>query len=152
MQDNQFSYRLLQPNDDYRQAVIEKGGITAEFTLAEVEAMQERNKTSKKEIEAQIMLEKAKMTNIEAHHPFVKDLDGVRLTAAALYKEAKTYVEKAEPMLVSLNSGSYVAKQPFTDNAARFGCGKGIQRRIQVNILCNRFHFVALGRVGIIPF
>lgn len=103
MQDK-HQYRLLEPNEDYREAVIEKAGITATFTLAEVEAMQGRNKTSKKETEAQIMLEKAKMTNIENHYPFVKDLDGLRLTAAALYKEAKTYVEKAEPMLASLDA------------------------------------------------
>ena len=33
-----YQYRLIEPNDDYKQARIEKDGITAEFTIAEVEA------------------------------------------------------------------------------------------------------------------
>jgi hypothetical protein len=96
---HQYSYRLLQPNDDYKQAVIEKAGITADFTLLEVEQMQERNKKGLLEAESQLTIEKAKLTNIERHHPQVKKMSGVLLTAAALYKETQMMVASLEPKI-----------------------------------------------------
>jgi hypothetical protein len=92
-----YNYRLLQPNEDYKQAVIEKAGITADFTIAEVEAMQERNKKGLLEAESQLKIERAKMTNIERHYPAVKKMAGVLLTAAALYKESQAMIAELEP-------------------------------------------------------
>lgn len=99
-----YSYRLLQPNDDYKQAVIEKAGITADFTLLEVDQMQERNKKDRLEVESQLSIERAKMTNIERHHPQVKKMSGVLLTAAALYKESQMMVSELEPKLKHIDA------------------------------------------------
>jgi hypothetical protein len=98
-----FSYRLSQPNEDYKEAVIEKSGITVKFTLLEVEQHEATLAKLAKETEAQIELEKAKMANIEHFHPEVLQMSGELLTAAALYKESKTYVEKAEPKLTEIH-------------------------------------------------
>jgi hypothetical protein len=100
----EYQYRLLQPNDDYKQALIEKAGITATFTIAEVEAMQERNRKAKLETEGNLKIRQAEMTNIEMNHPEVKDMSGILLTAAYLYREAKDYVEKAGPAIASLDA------------------------------------------------
>jgi len=100
----EFSYKVVEPNDDYKQAVIEKGGITATFTLAEVEAMQDRNKKTKVELESNIAIRKAEITNIEQHYPEVKDMSGVLLTAAYLYKEAQAYLKDAEPKLIQADA------------------------------------------------
>jgi hypothetical protein len=99
----EFSYKVVEPNEDYKQAVIEKGGITATFTLTEVEGMQARNKKAKAELEGNIQIRKAEMTNIEQHYPEVKDMSGVLLTAAYLYKEAQAYLNEAEPKVKQID-------------------------------------------------
>jgi hypothetical protein len=101
---NQYHYRLVQPNEDHSAAVIEKSGITATFTLAEVQAMQERNKAAKREVAAQLQIERAKLVNIESHHPKVKEMAGIFLTAVALYKESLTYIAQAEPKLAQIDA------------------------------------------------
>lgn len=101
---HQFNYQLKQPNDDYKLAVIEKSGVTIDFTLLDVEQHEHQLGKMATETEAQIALEKAKMNNIERFHPSVKKMSGELLTAAALYKEAKTYVEKAEPKLAEIKA------------------------------------------------
>lgn len=89
-----FSYRVVEPNDDYRQSKLEKSGITATFTFAEVEEHEATLATFKKEREAEVAVEKAKMENIRHFHPIVDTLNGQQLTAAALFKESKTIVDK----------------------------------------------------------
>src|SRR5437868_7072320 len=74
--DNQFSYKVIEPNDDYKQARIEKSGITATFTMQEVEEHQAKLATFKKEREAEITVERAKMENIAHFHPIVLELTG----------------------------------------------------------------------------
>lgn len=98
----QHHYKLVKEHKDYKEAVIEKGGITAEFTLAEVDAMQERNRKRLLEVEGQLKVENAKMTNILRHHPDVEKMDGILLTAAALYKESQMMVKELEPKRVQI--------------------------------------------------
>ena len=101
---DQFHYRLVKPSDDHTAAVIEKSGITAEFTLAEVNAMQERNKKAEREVAGQLEIERAKIVNIEHFHPEVKDLSPELLVAAALYKESLTIIRDAEPKLEQIRA------------------------------------------------
>jgi uncharacterized protein (UPF0335 family) len=100
----EYQYRLLEPNDDYKQAVIEKAGITATFTIAEVEAMQERNRKALRETEGNLEIRRAEMVNIEHFHPEVKDMSNETLAAAYLYKEAKDFEVKAVPAIASLQA------------------------------------------------
>ena len=95
-------YRLLQPNDDPTLAVIEKSGMTAEFTLAEVQAMQEHNRKAEREIEGQLTVDRATLVNVERHHPQVKKMSPLLLTAAAIYKETQTSIAKSEPKLAQV--------------------------------------------------
>lgn len=92
---DQYQYRLLEPKDDYKEAVIEKAGITATFTIAEVEAMQERNQKGLREAEGQIKIEEAKMANVEHFHPEVKDMPGEKLAAVAIYYDSMGMIERA---------------------------------------------------------
>ena len=66
--------------------------------------MQDRNKQAAREIAGQLKLERAKMTNIESHHPKVKEMAGVFLTAVALYKESLAYIAQAEPKLAQVEA------------------------------------------------
>lgn len=97
---DQFHYKLLEPNEaDPTAALIEKSGITATFTLAEVSAMQEHNRKAEREIEGQLKIDRAMLNNIERHHPKVKKMDAMLLTAAALYKETQMRIAESEPKL-----------------------------------------------------
>lgn len=99
-----YNYRLLQPNDDYKLAKLEKTGITAEFTLLEVEGMQARNEKAKREVEGQMKIDRATMVNVEGHYEFVKTLSDRELVAAALYQESKASVAECEKKLVQIES------------------------------------------------
>jgi hypothetical protein len=99
-----FSYRLVKPSANYREAVIEKGGITAEFTLLEVEQMQERNRKALMELQGQLKIEEAKIDNINRHYPAVKDMPGVILTAAALYKESQSMIAELKPKIIQVDT------------------------------------------------
>jgi pentose-5-phosphate-3-epimerase len=99
----EFNYTVIEPNDDYRLAKIEKSGITATFTLAEVEAHEQKLLTWKKEREAENGVERAKMENIRHFHPVVDTLDGMQLTAVALFKESKMTIEKSEAKLKEID-------------------------------------------------
>lgn len=101
---DQHQYRLLEPNDNYKEAVIEKNSITATFTIAEVEAMKAHNEKSLRETEGQLSIKKAEIVNIDHFHPMIKDLTGEQLAAAWIYKEALDYINKAEPIIESLNA------------------------------------------------
>lgn len=92
----QYQYRLLEPKEDFKESIIEKAGITATFTIAEVEAMQARNQKGLRESEGQIKIEEAKMANLEHFHPEVKDMSGETLAAVAIYYDSKSTLEKAK--------------------------------------------------------
>ena len=89
----------MEPDEDYAQAKIEKSGIKATFTLAQVNEHEVMLTTRRKELSAELEVEKAKMVNIEDFHPEVKDMSGVTLTAAALYKDSQMAVEKGAAKL-----------------------------------------------------
>jgi hypothetical protein len=96
-----FQYQLLDPQEDkpFKEKKIRKSGITAEFTIAQVEEHEETLRTFKKERAAEIDVERARMENVRHFHPVVDTLSDVELTAVALFKESKTVVEKAEAKL-----------------------------------------------------
>jgi hypothetical protein len=117
---DQHQYRLLEPNEDYTAAVIEKSGIKATFTIAEVNAMQERNKAAEREIEGQLTIERAKVDNILRNYPQVGELEGVVLTAAALYKESLTTIAAAESKLPLIKDAIKVNDDMVADVIKQF--------------------------------
>lgn len=86
---NKYTYKLKEPHEDPKQATIEKGNITATFTLTQMEADQAFLEKKLKEFYAQKELEEAKIQNIEDHHEFVKDLTEQQCFTVHMYQEAK---------------------------------------------------------------
>ena len=84
-----FEYKVVEPHDDYKKAVIEKSGVYAEkLTLEECEMQRIKWSDEKREFEGQLVVEKAKADNIEEHHPFVKEMKEEDLYTAWMYYEA----------------------------------------------------------------
>lgn len=101
---DQYQYRLIKPHEDYKEAVIEKAGIKSEFTIAEVEAMQDHNKKALAETEGNLELRRAEIVNIDHFHPMIKDMTGEQLAAAWIYKEALDFIRKAEPAIETIKA------------------------------------------------
>lgn len=79
--------------------VIEKTGATIEFTMRQLDDNMALLKKSKAEIEPVISHAKAKIDNVEHHHPKIKELTGEELVAAHMYLEAKDVIKDGEAKL-----------------------------------------------------
>ena len=89
-------YKLVEKNTDPLKAVIEKSGITVEFTLEDMLDEQKQLRKVLDEYKAQRSFESAKMENIEHFHPFVLDFDDNQRNTIAMYNEAKLRKEAAD--------------------------------------------------------
>jgi len=84
-----FTYKVVEEHkDDPMQNVIEKGNISVQFTPYELQANIDSNKKLVKELKAKVTIEDAKKKNIEANHPFVKDLTDEQRFTVHMYEEA----------------------------------------------------------------
>jgi len=83
-------YKLIKKNEDPKLALIEKSGITATFTIAEIEGEQATLEKYLKEFNGQLTLEEAKMSNIEDNHPFVLEMSEQDCFTVHMYQEAKS--------------------------------------------------------------
>ncbi len=97
-------YKIIEPNDDPKSIVIEKSGLTEQFTLAGREADIARLMKSKQAFEAQINLENAKISNIEAHHPFVKEMSEQDRFTVRMYQESLATKIGSQDLLEQTNA------------------------------------------------
>jgi HAMP domain-containing protein len=122
-QPHQPAYQVVQPNDDYKQSVIEKKYLkTATFTLAEVEKHQATLAKVKKELEGQITVDKAMMQNVIDYHAAVGALSDEDLAGAAIYYEAKRRITENTSSLetVSKQIADYETEVPQIMKAVGF--------------------------------
>jgi len=91
-----YKYTIKEKTEDFLDTVITKENMTADFTLREVEAEANRLKKALKELKARSQLENAKITNIETHHPAVKDMGDEERFTIHMYQEAKSVVKVAD--------------------------------------------------------
>ena len=91
-----FTYGVKEKAESPFDTVIEKGNITVEFTPSQM--IQEQVECQKfiKEIEGNIMVQEAKMTNILEHHPFVKDMSEQDRFTVHMFQEAYAFVQGAK--------------------------------------------------------
>lgn len=84
--------------------IIEKSGAKLYFSLKDIEDNIEINNKKKKEVEAKLEVEKAKMENIEHFHPEVKEYTAEQLHTAAMYKTSVDWVELCKKQLEALDA------------------------------------------------
>ena len=88
-----INYTLKEKAKDPNAAVITKSGISVDFTPQEMRNEQAQCEKFLAELNAKLDLEKAKMSNIAEHHPFVKEMSAQDLFTAHMYQEAKAFVD-----------------------------------------------------------
>ena len=93
-------YTIKKKNKDYKEALIEKKyEETITFTLAEVEAHQQKLEKVAKEIDAQLMVARAAMKNVENNHPNIKKVTDFVMHAISVYAQNKKVADDAQKNL-----------------------------------------------------
>lgn len=90
-----YKYKIVKEDaDDFRNSVILKKGIEAEFTVSELNRIEKEVRKQLKESTAQYNLEAAKCDNIERNHEYVRDFTEEQLFTIHLYAEARKNYKK----------------------------------------------------------
>ena len=89
---------------DGEEGVIIKVGHSVEFNIGDVRPHIEKMEKLKKELTAQVELEKAKQANIEAHHEVVKTLEGEQKAAIAIHYTSDSIIAQAESKLKEIEA------------------------------------------------
>ena len=96
------TYRIAKEDSDPTAIVIEKGNITAEFTIAQMRSEQAQCEKLLKEFRATLEIETAAARNIEEHHPGITGMSEQDLFTAAMYAESTQYVKQLPPKIKEL--------------------------------------------------
>jgi hypothetical protein len=95
------NYKLVK--EDEEDITIEKSGFTYEFTKSSLIDNLRYIRKIKKEMTAQISLNKAEMENIVHFHPFINDMTEEDLQVAFLYERSLATKNEAEKKLEQAN-------------------------------------------------
>lgn len=120
-QELQHQYKLLDSNSDYKDSKIEKSNIKVTFTLRDIETQIEYWNKKIKEMKAQVEVEKAKITNIEQFHAFVKDFDDKQLHAIGMYNDSKKIVNAFEPKIAEIEKAVQESEAEMKDITEKLG-------------------------------
>lgn len=94
-----LTYTVKPNTPEGEEATIVKTGHVHEFKLSEVNSNLIQIEKTIKETTAQMQLSGAEMTNIESHHPFVKDFSDKELYTISLYYASKKLKDTCEDKL-----------------------------------------------------
>jgi hypothetical protein len=101
-----LKYKIIESKEDYKDTVIEKSGVTVEITLGNMEAQYNKVLKLKEEVEAQILVDKAQVTNCETNYPGIENAteeEEKRAIALTLRKGNLTEIETYEKKLAEIN-------------------------------------------------
>ncbi len=120
----EFKYRVVEENEDFNNAVIEKSNVTVKFTMAQLNEDIARLAKLKREVEANIDLRNAEMSNIESHYPEVKEAreeEVFKAQTLAFYIEKKKDRVKLEMKLAEIVKAEEEVAQVVKDIDTQIG-------------------------------
>lgn len=109
------NYKIKEENKNWKDTVIEKSGITADFTIRQFEDNIERLGKTLKELEATHKLNLAQMDNIERNHKFVKKMSDQDLNTAHMYWESKQIVAQYAPRIAEFYEALGIEKKEMDE-------------------------------------
>ncbi len=93
----QYEYTVVEKNpEDPKLNIIEKKGISAKFTMAEIEAAENVNRKNLRELDGMIEIRKATMQNIADNHPFVLEMTEQDRFTVHMYQESFAFARACE--------------------------------------------------------
>jgi len=99
-----FEYKIVAEAKDPMNSIIEKTGQKSRFTLLEIRQDRARAVKMREGLKGQLQVSRAKMTNIEANHPIVTDLEPVELVAIGMYVTEKAMADQCEEKLAEIEA------------------------------------------------
>ena len=118
---SQYQYQVLVPNDDYKQALIEKKNITASFTLADVEQNVKTLEKIVRECTAQIEVDEATCANIMHFNTGIAELSDEFMNAVSMYYTAKQKIQPTKDRLAKAQEIMTSEQAEFDHIKAQFG-------------------------------
>ncbi len=94
-----MQYKIFKKHKDSKEVIIEKSGITAQFTLNDIERHEAYLAKTLKELEGQLSIEDAKAQNIATNNTFLLKLSEKDLHAAKMYFESMAFISTAKPKI-----------------------------------------------------
>jgi hypothetical protein len=101
-----LKYKIIDSKENPKETVIEKSGVKVEITLGNMEAQYNKVLKLKEEVEAQILVDKAQVTNCETNYPGIENAteeEEKRAIALTLRKGNLTEIETYEKKLAEIN-------------------------------------------------
>lgn len=95
------TYKIKEQSEE--KTILSKSEFEIDVPVAAIEQHIQYLKTKKKELESQIGLEKAKMTNYAENHPYILKMTPEERNAIALYDRAETILKACEEGIASVN-------------------------------------------------
>ena len=106
---------------DFKKSIIERGNLTNEFTLEDIESHQVELDKAERELTAQIKVSTAVVGNVERNHSFVSKLSDEQLSAAAYLAETKEILRKSEAQLKGVKATKKKYKEVLEVVYKKFG-------------------------------
>jgi len=101
-----LKYKIIDSKENPKETVIEKSGVKVEITLGNMEAQYNKVLKLKEEVEAQILVDKAQVTNCETNYPGIENAteeEEKRAIALTLRKGNLTEIATYEKKLAEIN-------------------------------------------------
>ena len=108
MKESKLTYALQEPAKGVdkvvdENSIIEKRGHVLYFSLADIKKNKDSLIKLQTQLNGQLTLESAKMTNIETNHDFVTKLTAEELFTAHMYQDAKKIAVQCETKLKEIS-------------------------------------------------
>lgn len=97
-------YKIKKKADDINESVISKSGVIVDFTINDIHRDVAYLEKNKKELEAQIRLEEAKMKNIIGTHPHIEKVSEEDRVATYLYHQSFAFSKVGKKKLEEIES------------------------------------------------
>lgn len=101
---SKYSYRIIEDSEEPGQVRIEKSGITAEFSMQDLETERKQLRKYLDEFKAKRAYEAARVENIEHFHPFVKELTEEQRFTVHMYTEAHRMMEACDKKIPEIEA------------------------------------------------
>lgn len=110
-----MEFKIIEKNEDITKCLIEQRGHPSTFTLAQIEASQRENTKLRNELEANIKSQEVTTSNIEEHHPFVKEMSEEDLFTCSMYQTAKQRIKIFNEKLSQLDEVEKIQNEDIAE-------------------------------------
>ena len=114
-------YEVIEPAENPGDTKIKKSGLTAEFTMNDIDRDRQLLEKKKTELDAQIGIEEAKMQNIDRTNPEVGQMSAEMRQVIYIYERAYAFCKVGKEKVGEINNMLETYKHELLDIALQTG-------------------------------